>query len=64
MNDDRPVSLCVNPAERYAIVWNGKHYGPYYWITPASLCRLLTLTSNPQWRQTVIAGDEVMYTRV
>lgn len=55
--------LCINPTERYAIVWSDaeleSRQHAYYWITPASMRRLLQVTSSTAWRVTHRAGDEL-----
>lgn len=53
------ITLCVNPRAQYLMVWRGdRRTGAHFWISPASMARLMRVIARSSFKQTAIVGDE------
>ena len=53
------ITLCINPQACYLMVWRGqRRTGAHFWITPASMARLMCLIARSSFKQTAIVGGE------
>ena len=53
------ITLCINPQACYLMVWRGdRRTGAHFWISPASMARLMRFIARSTFKQTAIVGTE------